>query len=175
MEKSWDETEISLPQLLEAREQRADFQQILLRGYGLPLVSFTVNLPGKVKRSARARIVFDAGVRAVREELAGTLAYYKLLDKITGYEGYFCAEWDAAALKQAMCRIESTHPLGRLMDLDVLSPDGKHWSRTDLNKPPRKCLVCARDAVICARSRAHSAAELNQAIEKMLIRWEEET
>ena len=74
------EQEITLEQLLRSRDERAEFQKILLKGYGLPLVSFTVNMPGKIKRCRRSRIVFDAGVQAIREALAGEIVYYKLMD-----------------------------------------------------------------------------------------------
>ena len=45
------EIEITLEQLLESRDKRAEFQTILLNGYRTPLVSFTVNMPGKVKKN----------------------------------------------------------------------------------------------------------------------------
>ena len=71
------EIEITLEQLLESRDKRAEFQAILLRGYGTPLVSFTVNMPGKVKKNHRSETVFLAGVEAIREALAGKIVYYK--------------------------------------------------------------------------------------------------
>lgn len=163
-----EEIEITLEQLLESRDQRAAFQTILLCGYETPLVSFTVNIPGKVKKSRRSQAVFQAGVTAIREALAGDILYCKLLDKVTGPEGYFSVEQDAQTLKDAMCRIEETHPLGRLMDIDVLSAPGVHVSRTELGKPPRRCLVCGNMAAACTRSRAHPAEELLAAIDRML-------
>lgn len=163
-----EETEITLEQLLESRDRRAEFQTILLRGYQTPLVSFTVNLPGKVKRNHRSETVFQTGVTAIREALAGNIVYFKLLDKVTGPEGYFAVDMDAQRLKDAMCRIEEEHPLGRLMDIDVLSAPGVHMSRTQLGKPPRKCLVCGNMAAACTRSRAHPTEELLAAIDRLL-------
>ncbi len=163
-----EEIEITLEQLLESRDQRAEFQTILLRGYQTPLVSFTVNIPGKVKKSHRSQAVFQAGVTAIREALAGDILYSKLLDKVTGPEGYFAVDMDPQRLKDAMCRIENRHPLGRLMDIDVLSAPGKHISRTQLGQQPRKCLVCGNMAAACTRSRAHPAEELLAAIDRLL-------
>lgn len=163
-----EETEITLEQLLESRDRRAEFQTILLQGYQTPLVSFTVNIPGKVKKSHRSQTIFQAGVAAIRETLAGDILYSKLLDKVTGPEGYFAVDRDAAALKAAMCRIEEEHPLGRLMDIDVLSAPGKHISRTELGQSPRKCLVCGNMAAACTRSRAHPAEQLLAAIDRLL-------
>ena len=89
--------------------------------------------------------------------------YYKLLDNITGPEGYFAVDMEVSLLKAAMCRIEEEHPLGRLMDIDVLSAPGKHVSRTTLGQQPRKCLVCGGMAAACTRSRAHPAEQLIEA------------
>ena len=93
------ETEITLEQLLESRDKRAEFQTILLNGYGTPLVSFTVNMPGKVKKNHRSARVFEAGVEAIRETLAGYIVYYKLLDNLTGPEGYFAVDMAVDELK----------------------------------------------------------------------------
>ena len=169
------EQEITLEQLLRSRDERAEFQKILLKGYGLPLVSFTVNMPGKIKRCRRSRIVFDAGVQAIREALAGEIVYYKLMDNPTGPEGFFAVSVDAEALKAAMCRIEEEHPLGRLMDIDVLDASGQHLSRTQLGETPRKCLVCGGMAAACTRSRAHPAEEVLAAVDRILAAWEQES
>lgn len=166
------DVEITLEQLLESRDKRAEFQAILLRGWQLPLVSFTVNMPGKVKKSRRSETVFSAGVEAIREALAGHVAYYKLLDQITGPEGYFSVDLPPQELKERMCRIEQDHPLGRLMDIDVLSAPGKPVSRTTLGHQPRKCLVCGNMAAACTRSRAHPAWQLLVAIDHLLEQWE---
>ena len=162
------EIEITLEQLLESRDKRAEFQTILLRGYNTPLVAFTVNMPGKVKKNHHSARVFEAGVEAIRETLAGHVVYYKLLDNLTGPEGYFAVDMAVDDLKAAMCRIEDEHPLGRLMDIDVLSAPGKHVSRTTLGHQPRKCLVCGGMAAACTRSRAHPTSQLIDAIDRLL-------
>lgn len=166
------EVEITLEQLLESRDKRAEFQTILLNGYRTPLVSFTVNMPGKVKKNHRSEAVFNAGVESIRETLAGHIVYYKLLDNLTGPEGYFAVDMEVGELKAAMCRIEDSHPLGRLMDIDVLSAPRQHVSRTTLGQQPRKCLVCGGMAAACTRSRAHPVEQLIAAIDDLLAGWE---
>ena len=64
-------------------------------------------------------------------------------------------------------------PLGRLMDIDVLSAPGQHVSRTTLGQAPRKCLVCGGMAAACTRSRAHPVEQLIAAIDDLLEGWEE--
>ena len=49
---------VNLREMLEARETRVSKQQRLLRGYGLPLLSFTMNLAGPVKRGRLGDLLF---------------------------------------------------------------------------------------------------------------------
>jgi holo-ACP synthase len=151
---------VTLQQILDNREARVDFQKILLRGYGSSLVCFTVNMPGAIKRCAPALAVHRAGVAALRERLAGYVIYYKTLDYPTGYEAYFAVDLPAEELKTILVQLEETHPMGRLMDLDVLRPDGTSVSRSALGLPRRKCLLCDGDAKACGRSQAHSLEDL---------------
>ena len=151
---------VTLQQILDNREARADFQKILLRGYGSTLVCFTVNMPGAIKRCAPSLAVYQAGVEALRERLAGYVTYYKKLDYPTGYEAYFAVDLPAEDLKRMLVELEVSHPMGRLMDLDVLRPDGTPVSRSELGLPRRKCLLCDGDAKACGRSQAHSLEDL---------------
>ena len=53
--------EVSLEQVLLARENRAGRQQRLLAQYGLPLVSFTMNMAGPVKDTSPPYLNDTAG------------------------------------------------------------------------------------------------------------------
>ena len=158
---------VTLQQILDNREARVDFQRILLRGYGCALVCFTVNMPGNIKRCAPSLAVYRAGVDTLRQRLAGHVLYYKKLDYPTGYEAYFAVDLPAEDLKSMLVQLEETHPMGRMMDLDVLRPDGTAVSRGELGLPRRKCLVCGEDAKVCARSQAHDAASLKAVIQRI--------
>jgi holo-ACP synthase CitX len=161
-------TEVSLVAVLRARDDRADYQRELLGGFHLPLVCLTVNMPGPVKTGTNAAAIFDAGTLSIRERLAGVIAYSKLRRPDTGFEGYFVADMAPEPLKAAMCRIEETHPLGRLMDIDVLTPDGAILGREALGLSPRACLICGKPGPGCARSRAHSVEELVARVDAMV-------
>ncbi len=50
--------------------------------------------------------------------------------------------------------------------------EGGQVSRSSLNLAERKCLLCGNDARICARSRVHSADELNEKIAAMKEEYE---
>jgi holo-ACP synthase CitX len=163
---------ITLEQLLESRDARALRQRDLLGKYpGRSLVSMTVQLPGPVKRNALSLIIAQAGVKAVREALAPE--YEELKDLETGYEGFFLVPVPPLELKRITCSIEDAHPLGRLLDLDVLACPGEGAApvligREEIGLPQRKCLLCGRPARWCMRERTHSTEALLQEIERIV-------
>ena len=123
---------ITLGQLLQSRDERFARQVALTERFpGRTLVCMTVVLPGPVKRDARSLTVAEAGVSAVRQALSPV--HEELRDLETGYEGYFLVDGPLLEVKQTCCRIEDTHPLGRLLDLRLLgsgrSSRGRRSSR----------------------------------------------
>lgn len=162
---------VTLEEVLANREARADRQRALLATHGAPLVSFTVNMPGPVKDNAASREIFRQGLDALEQCFVRN--GWKCLTREdckanTGPEALLSVDCPAIDLKKAMVALEDEHPLGRLFDLDVLSPSGEHLSRRDLGAPMRRCLICERPAAECARSRAHSLDELLRAIQDCL-------
>ncbi|ENM5816094.1 citrate lyase holo-[acyl-carrier protein] synthase [Vibrio mimicus] len=162
---------VSLDQLLLRKEVRVRQQGEWLKRHSLPLVSFTVNMPGALKLNAASQTVMDAGIRAIQELCQQTgwpqVACQLLVEK-TGPEAFLVIQAPSASmLKKAMMKIEREHPLGRLMDLDVIDVDGHIISRQGAQLPRRRCLLCERDAVICARSRHHGVEALLAKIEEM--------
>ena len=61
--------EVTLPQMLFARECRAQEQQALLRQYHLPLISFTMNIAGPEKDTPLIRRGFQEGCGMLEEGL----------------------------------------------------------------------------------------------------------
>ena len=154
---------VSVEGLLAGRDKRRARQQAWLTRYGLPLVSFTVLAPGAVKDSALTRRIFNRGLRALRARLAEagwTIRQQRCAAPATGAEGLLAVDAPARELKRAVIALEEASPLGRLWDFDVLTPQGEMLSRRDFGLPARSCLICQRDAAVCARERAHSLAEL---------------
>lgn len=161
--------EITLDQLLASREERASFQKELLKGYpGKTLVCLTVIMPGKVKRNLQSLVVAQAAVTALVSAFEGSTLSLRLRDLPTGYEAYLVTPLSNEEAKRETCRIEDTHPLGRLFDLDVIDADGVPVSRELIGKAPRKCLVCDSDARYCMRNRTHSQDELSARIDEMI-------
>ena len=180
---------VTLEQLLKSRDERVEHQKDLLGSHpGKSLLCLTVQLPGPEKRNRTSLAIALAGVEAVRN--AFTPEYEELRDLETGYEAYFLVSLPAPDAKRLACRIEDTHPLGRLMDIDVLcasvSPtaEGYYFScsspknqfpsaiasltRTEIGQEPRKCLLCDNEVRYCMRAKTHTTAELLARIEEMV-------
>lgn len=157
---------VTLEQLLESRDHRAKHQRDLLGAHpGRSLLCLTVQLPGAEKRNATSLKIAKAGVEAVRE--AFSPEYEELRDLETGYEGYFLVSLPAPQAKRLACQIEDTHPLGRLMDIDVLT-SALCLSRRDIGLEPRKCLLCGNEVRYCMRAKTHTTAQLLAKIEEMV-------
>lgn len=175
---------ITLEQLLESRDRRAAHQRSLLEAHpGRVLLCLTVQLPGSVKRNGTSLAIADAGVKAVRQAFAPE--HEELKDLETGFEGYFIVSGNPLEIKRLACKIEDSHPLGRLMDIDVLSgapsasagaggianpahAEASPIGREAIGLPPRKCLLCDLPARVCMRAHTHSQAELLNTIEQMV-------
>ena len=158
---------VSLPEMLDARERRALRQQALLCDYRLPLISFTMNIAGPVKDTPLIRQGFQIGLRNLEQLLAveGARCLHKeIIREHTGCEAILVVDRDAAALKALTESLENATPLGRLFDMDVLTPSGEKLSRGE----SRRCLLCGAVAQGCARSRTHSVLELQEKTNRIL-------
>ncbi len=156
-------TEVTLQDILLAREQRASKQQQLLKQYNCPLVSFTMNIAGPVKTSPLIKRGFRVGLKQL-ESLGTAIVAQEVSYKDTGCEAYFAVDMDAAALKAICTKIEEATFLGRLFDMDVLDVDGQKLDRPD----QRGCIVCCKPGRSCAARRVHSVAELQAATNHIL-------
>jgi len=160
---------VSIEDMMNCRDRRVSLQQEMLEKHHAPLISFCMNIPGPVKTNDAIRRAFNEGTEliysALHEDEISILDVSEIHEK-TGDELMLCVNADAANLKARMSRIEDTHPLGRLFDIDIINVDGTKLSRERY----RKCLLCERQAQDCARARRHSADELFAKINEMLSR-----
>ena len=158
---------VSLPEMLDARERRANRQRELLEKYRKPLVSFTMNIAGPIKDSPLIRRGFDIGLRDLEQVLSVDripVLHKEVIREYTGSEAIVVVDAPAGAVKKLTWQLEENTPLGRLYDMDVLSPDGEKLQR----QTPRRCLICGKVAQICARSRTHSVAQLQERTNEIL-------
>ena len=92
----------------------------------------------------------------------------------TGMEFYRVLRADALDVKRACSEFEEGHPLGRLLDIDVVEMAGETptpISRTALGMPPRRCFICNEEAKVCARSRKHTVLEMQEHIAHMIAAY----
>ncbi|MBR6285189.1 MAG: citrate lyase holo-[Muribaculaceae bacterium] len=164
--------EITLDQLLASRDRRHEKQMALLSAHPRhTLVCATVAQPGPVKRNAHSLIIANAALTAVLECFRDTLVDIVVRDLATGYEIYLVTSTNQLQAKRMCCHIEDSHPLGRLMDIDVVTTDGIPMPRTIVGEQPRRCLLCDHEARYCMRARTHTSQELQQRIEQMIAEY----
>ncbi len=153
--------EVSLTEVLDAREKRVQKQQALLAQYKKPLLCFTMNIPGPEKVNRDVKLGFFIGKQLLKDTLKGRRVLHAE-EQISpaGCEAFYVLDMPAADLKRLTVELEDADTLGRLFDMDVLDTDGQKLDRQSLGYPKRKCLICEKDAVVCGRSRAHTVEEL---------------
>lgn len=162
--------EVSLTEMLEAREKRAWRQRELLKR-GRTMICFTMNIAGPIKNSPLIGSGYDLGKRLLLGQLdvagVGVFNFEEVREK-TGNECILLADAEPLAVKAITAELEDHAPIGRLFDMDVLRPDGSKVERQELGLPGRKCLLCGESAQGCARSRKHSVAELQAKTREIL-------
>lgn len=161
--------EVSLQDILAAREQRASRQNALLAKFRKPIICFTMNIAGPVKYSDDIAWGFRLGKQWLDAQLAD-LSVLHCEEQLapTGCEGYYVVDASAELLKERTVRIEDSAPVARLFDMDVLNCGGRKLERSELGYPRRKCLICHQPAHICGRSRSHSVEQLQQKTAELL-------
>lgn len=142
--------EITLEQVLLARDRRVLRQRELAARYGGTLLSFTMNIAGPVKDAPLVRLAFQAGLAALDRDL-GKPVHRELIQAPTGPEALLVYDCPAPWVKERCLLLEEREAVGRLYDLDVLSPEGEKLSRPQ----SRRCLICGGPVTVCSRSRAH--------------------
>ena len=156
--------EITLTEILNARENRAKLQKSLL-SRGFPIISFSMNIAGPEKTSPSIERAFYEGRRSLEKEISHFSVKY-IHEEIspTGCEAIYCVDADKEILKDICVKIEEKNRLGRLFDFDVIGTDGEKLER----KNPRECLICGKCGRECAASRAHSADVLQEETKKII-------
>lgn len=155
--------EVSLEEMLLAREKRAFDQKRLTELYGWPVVSFSLNIAGPYKRFPIADRIYEEGKRQIEEQFQRySFEVFEASEskEKTGCECRYAVAVDPIKLKRCMAAIEDGSAVGRLFDIDVIQVNGEKISREEMGGKNRRCLICKEEAAACARSRAHSVTEL---------------
>lgn len=128
-----DICDVTLSQMLDARDRRVDIQNRLLRRYGSCVISFTMNIAGPVKNSPLILRAFHTGLRdlelSLRRCRVSILERYEI-NEVTGNEAFFAVDSPAVQIKRLCCELEDSDDMGRLYDMDVLEPSGASHNAT---------------------------------------------
>lgn len=162
-------SDVSLIQMLEARDWRVYKQKQLIAQYKKPVMCFTMNIAGPIKNNELIRRAFEAGMEDFRLQVIrfkSKILYFEEKNAITGNEAFFVVDMNALQLKKLTCELEDYDELGRLYDMDVIYPDEngncKKIDRQEINLPGRKCLLCDKPAKECSSRRSHTVKELQE-------------
>ena len=162
---------VDLAHMLARRETRSLQQHKFLQDHHLPLVSFSMNIPGPIKTNQLIRKAFILGRDLLLSQLEKAGAQILEASEIhedTGDELLLSVgNIQSEILKDIAVSIEDASDLGRLYDIDVIDAEGRKLSRPHF----RKCLICNKQAQECARARTHSVSEMQRAIENILQRF----
>lgn len=163
---------ITLEELLSSRDARAQHQHYLMTTHPeATLVCLTVVMPGNEKRNHNSLVVAHAAVDALKALLSGHVIHWEERDLPTGYETYVLTDLEPYECKRMTCRIEDSHPLGRLFDIDVIAKEGLPISRTEVGHQPRKCLLCKHEARYCMRNFSHTQKEILSYIDRLVAEY----
>jgi holo-ACP synthase len=148
--------------------ERVQRQQRLLNQHALPLVIVTTNLPNALAHHSYAKEIYEITFKAVTEkiqEVNTRIINREIVQNKTGNEATLVVTGIAPSeLKRAMIQIEKYHPLGMLMNIDIISPAGKAISRSASQLEARKCLLCDCAASYCAANNHHTAEEIESKV-----------
>lgn len=160
--------EITLDLLLESRDERCRHQRELMSSHPeMTLICLTVVMPGKIKRNSFSLTVAHAAVETLKESFSNNI-HFEEKDLETGYEAYILTPILPKDCKAISCKIEDTHPLGRLFDIDVIASNGIPISRVEVGFEPRKCLLCEHEARYCMRNHTHTQEEIQHHIAHLI-------
>lgn len=164
--------EITLTQLLAARDARADYIKTLQKRFpGACVAVLTIVSPGPVKRSPETKRLLDAGIAAIarviaRNELIPLV--FEAHEKETGDEAYLAVKTEPGFLKMELCKLEESAPYGRLWDMDVVKPGGAHIGREEIGFSERGCFVCGKPGRACYSRGLHTAQETKDAVRALM-------
>ena len=153
--------------ILESREARDALINVLSRQQEGTLIQAKANIPGPDKHPVEARILMRIMTSALTRELKATL--HVMGDDSDGPYAILFTDHPPHEAKIHTIEIEESHPLGRLFDIDVMDENGNPIPRTERGFPQRRCLLCAKPAVICRLEGNHKTDALLVRIKDMVM------
>ncbi|HBH12024.1 MAG: putative apo-citrate lyase phosphoribosyl-dephospho-CoA transferase [Clostridiales bacterium 38_11] len=154
----------SMAKLLDDKEERYKKQTEMIVLNKLPVISFTINKPGTEKNNEIIKNIFASGLKEIESVLS--VNNIEIMDRYCSSDGLsgpiiiLSINFNPNKIKEWMVDIENNHPIGRLLDIDVIDEQRGHISRINLGFEARKCLICNDYAKICSRSQRHDMGDV---------------
>ncbi len=168
-----------LNKILQAKDQRQLIRRKIAEN-GYATISINFNIPGYPKTDALFSKVFTQVCKELTDYLkanrilfkehqvqmvcdeAGDICFFPLVDKGVDY----------IALKKQLEIFEETHPLGRILDVDLFNKAQKAIS----SHKQKSCFICKKKSALhCMREQNHSYEELRQYIYKKFVKYWKKT
>lgn len=147
-------------------------QQRFISKYALPLVVVNTHVPTELAQRPYVNSIYESAMQAVEEQLAklaNIILDHEIVQDKLGVEATLVVKGSTATeLKKAMAYIENNHTLGRLMNIDIISPQGRAISRKENQMEARRCVICDGAASYCATHHRHSIADLDAHISHLV-------
>ncbi len=125
-----------------------------------PVVSLKINIPGSPKNTWYTDVILRVMNHHFTSIYECESTFYH---SEAGNYYLYTIDIDPLTLKHQLTNLESTHPLGRFVDLDVHIRQ-KTITRETIGAPPRTCYLCNNQAHTCARNQTHDVLELRHHI-----------
>ncbi len=155
--------EITTSDICKARDTRMEKVSFYLEKETAGLILFLLNIPGSRKDLPLYRNVFNTGLRLIKQSfntnsIEFSVKEINIPESGTGAEAYITvSNTELSLVKQITSKIEESHPLGRIFDIDVFNSS---LNQIKSERKTRKCFICERPAFECARSRRHKLSEV---------------
>lgn len=156
-----------IDRILNDREKRY-LETIGLYGtFKKPIICGKINYPGQNKNTLEAEKAFSALLSSLNLEFKDEVIFSKLVEGYDGKAILMVMNLGSIEAKNRAVKIEEQHGLGRIFDIDVYV-EGQSVGRENINKSPRKCLICNEDARLCMRGYKHSLEEVIDSVNNLI-------
>ena len=155
------EFELACRSLLQARQDTEVFRAGLPQGKSI--IQLSVNMPGPDKCNESSLTLMQVGLDALAMSSSLTeICIENRLERCSalGPQSFVLTNQFSILVKIICLKIENTHPLGKYLDFDVFSENGKRITRVMMGLGARKCFICSRPAKVCAFRGRHSDKKL---------------
>ncbi|RZT96510.1 holo-ACP synthase/triphosphoribosyl-dephospho-CoA synthase [Ancylomarina subtilis] len=167
----------SIEELLLAKDKRRELRLNRLER-GCVTLSFNLNIPGLPKSNDHFHAFFTTCLQELKDYL---LSHRIVIDRKTIHcetdaaGDFFLAEiidsdYTAIQIKKCCESFETNHPVGRLLDVDVVDEKGEPVS----SGKAKTCFFCnAAPAIYCMRKQAHDYAAMRMKVELEISKYQE--